>query len=363
MPQKPKRAGAIANYQPDSSTSGEIVEEDIQTSTTSEEEDESDTDSEPECLKAVDKYLAGEIDSSEFSHAMSSSSDETAIKEEYSELDEQITVDSSLAPEATTLTQDQPTSRFGRSRQPPKFYGNLIHSSIKGLIGIVTSEEANSYAIKDDESRANSSLITRAREAEIQGWRDFNVMNEVPRAEVPRGFQIIWTIWVDVWKEGEMGRRQVKSRLCVRRNEERIKIGQTFAPTVSRDVLLLSLTVMISNRWKIRSMDVEKAFLQSGSFDRKVFVRPPSESGVEPTKVWQLNVTAYGLTDAARKWYLRLEQTLLDCGFLMCQVEPAVFFMKDSRGKLKGIMVTHVDDFLYASDQQFLTAVEEMKKK
>ena len=47
----------------------------------------------------------------------------------------------------------------------------------------------------------------------------------------------------------------------------------------------------------------------------------------------------------------------------MCQVEPAVFFMKDSKVKLRAIMVNHVDDFLFARDQQFLTAVEELKKK
>ncbi len=110
-------------------------------------------------------------------------------------------------------------------------------------------------------------------------------------------------------------------------------------------------------------MDVEKAFLQSGNIDRKLFVRPPSESGTDPTKVWKLNVAAYGLTDAARRWYLKLKQTLLECGFLMCQVEPAVFFMKDSKGKLRGIIVTHVDDFLFGGDQQFIMAIEELKKK
>ena len=96
---------------------------------------------------------------------------------------------------------------------------------------MVTSEEADSYAIKEDERRANRSLITRAREVETQGWREFGVMEEVSRAGVPGGFQIIITIWVDVWKEGEMGKIQVKSRLCVRGNEERIEIGQIFALT------------------------------------------------------------------------------------------------------------------------------------
>ncbi len=110
-------------------------------------------------------------------------------------------------------------------------------------------------------------------------------------------------------------------------------------------------------------MDVEKAFLQSGSIDRKVFVRPPKEAGVDDQKVWQLNVAAYGLTDAARRWYLKLKETLLDCELMMCEVEPAVFYMRDSKEVLKGIMVTHVDDFLFAGEGKFLEAVYEIIRK
>ncbi len=103
-------------------------------------------------------------------------------------------------------------------------------------------------------------------------------MKEVPRNQIPAGYQIISTIWVDVWKEAEMGKRSVKSRLCVRGNEEKINIGQTLAPTVSRDILFSCLTIMITKRWKVQSMDLENAFLQSGAIDLKGYVRPPSWS-------------------------------------------------------------------------------------
>ncbi len=106
--------------------------------------------------------------------------------------------------------------------------------------------------VRDDERRTNKSLIDRAREAEIQGWRDYEVMSEVSRSQVPAGYQIISTIWVDVWKEAEMEKRTVKSRLCVRGNEEKIKIGHSFAPTVSRDILFSCLTIMISKKGSCR---------------------------------------------------------------------------------------------------------------
>ncbi len=160
-----------------------------------------------------------------------------------------------------------------------------------------------------------------------------------------------------------MGKRSVKSRLCVRGKEEKIKIGHTFAPTVSRDILFSCLTIMISKRWKIQSMDVEKAFLQSGAIDRNVFVRPPNEAGLDNQKIWQINAAAYSLTDAARKWYLKLKETLLDCGLRVCEVEPAVFYIRETKNCLKGIRVTHVDDFLFAGEGIFLDAFAKMKTK
>ena len=121
--------------------------------------------------------------------------------------------------------------------------------------------------------------------------------------------------------------------MYVRGNEEKITFGHTFAPTVS--ILFSCLTIMISKRWNLQSTDVEKAFLQSGAIDRKVYVRPPNEAGVDHQKVWQLNVAACGITDAARKWNLKLKETLLNCGLKMVEVEPAVFHMRDNKNSLK----------------------------
>ena len=39
--------------------------------------------------------------------------------------------------------------------------------------------------VKDSEFNANQSFIQRARETEISGWREFDVMKEVDRKEVP----------------------------------------------------------------------------------------------------------------------------------------------------------------------------------
>ncbi len=47
----------------------------------------------------------------------------------------------------------------------------------------------------------------------------------------------------------------------------------------------------------------------------------------------------------------------------MCEVEPAVFYMRDAKDSLKSIKVTHVDDFLFAGEEIFLDAIAKMKSK
>ena len=115
-----------------------------------------------------------------------------------------------------------------------------------------------------------------------------------------------------------------------------------------REILMACLSTMVNNRWKLHSMDVEKAFLQSGPIERIVYVRPPKEAGTSSETIWRLNTAAYGLTDAARKWYSRLYSILGELGLQRSATEPAVFYLKSNEGKLRGILITHVDDFCLA---------------
>ena len=72
---------------------------------------------------------------------------------------------------------------------------------------------------------------------------------------------------------------------------------------------------------------------------------------------------AYGLYDGARRWYLRVINTLEENG--MCQLtgDEATYFYRINN-KLEGIIVLHVDDFLVLGSDLFLsTVVENIKKK
>ena len=71
----------------------------------------------------------------------------------------------------------------------------------------------------------------------------------------------------------------------------------------------------------MHSLDVSAAFLQGDFIERTVYVIPPKK--FVPTRperqeaiLWKLVRPLYGLTDASRKWYFRMDKELTKLGCL-----------------------------------------------
>ena len=61
----------------------------------------------------------------------------------------------------------------------------------------------------------------------------------------------------------------------------------------------------------------------------------------------------YGLSDASRQFYLSVREEMLKLGCKQCVIEPSLFYKLSEEGKLEGLMVSHIDDFLHAGDSVF----------
>ena len=218
-------------------------------------------------------------------------------------------------------------TRSGRQTRQTKFFGNPIASNVKGIL---TCSEVDPSIVTAEDRRMNPDMVSRARAAEIEGWRKYNVFSEIDKKDLPEGSEVIGTRYVETWKLNDNGSRKMKARLVILGNQDS-KAGQlsTYAPTCSREVVMLSMHLMCSNNWSLYSMDIEKAFLQSREMVRDVFVKPPKEAGCGSETVWKLRKAAYGLGEAAKEWHETIKPILLDLGFKASKVEPAVFYMKD----------------------------------
>ena len=113
----------------------------------------------------------------------------------------------------------------------------------------------------------------------------------------------------------------------------------------------------MNSGFKVVSMDIRAAFLQAKKLDREVYVRPPEDIRKQG-KIWKLLKPLYGLDDASQKFYLKVKETLRELGLKMLPGDEA-FYYENRDGKLLGVVLSHVDDFTIAGEEEFVKRIVE----
>ncbi|XP_039011611.1 uncharacterized protein LOC120140699 [Hibiscus syriacus] len=113
----------------------------------------------------------------------------------------------------------------------------------------------------------------------------------------------------------------------------------------------------ITNKWPLRHVDVNNAFLH-GDWNEEVFMQQPpgfEQLAEDETKlVCKLHKALYGLRQAPRNWNNKLKDSLLQMGFQMSR-EYASLFISLAQGEVTYILV-YVDDIVITG--QSVTAIE-----
>ena len=97
------------------------------------------------------------------------------------------------------------------------------------------------------------------------------------------------------------------------------------------------MAIAANEGWTCETIDIKATFLQGKKLE-----------GV----IRKLEKAAYGLDDASRNWYFSVRDELLKLKCKQSSLDKAVF-QWTNHGKLEGIFVMHVDDFLYAGTKEF----------
>ena len=193
----------------------------------------------------------------------------------------------------------------------------------------------------------------------MNSWDAFDVYDEVSDNGQPR----TGTNWVLTEKSID-GDTAVKARLTVRGDQEDKSTVRKDSPTVRKGNVKIFCVVAAKEGWDIKSIDATCAFLQGAPMERSVYILPPKERRV-PGTLWELKKPVYGLTDAARGWYLALSEKVLEAGCVKCTVDPAMFIhfsTSNEQRKLEGIVLSHVDDLLHGGSSRFQHDVMETVK-
>lgn len=247
-------------------------------------------------------------------------------------------------------------SKGGRSTGRNKHYLNIQVEGEEKPKGVFWDKHVDVWKITDNieylvlftKSEELKQPVIEAKQCELRNWRKNQVYERVKNT----GQKAVSSRWVMTEKlipGSEVSK--IKMRLVCRGYEEDSSMFRTDSPTCTKESLRLAVSVIMSSQWQCRSLDVRSAFLQGFEMDRQVYMRPPV--GVEEKGyLWRLKRCPYGLKDAPRAWFRRVKCELDKLGVVSSVFDEALFYYKVD-DKLSGIMVLHVDDFLYGGDKRF----------
>ena len=197
------------------------------------------------------------------------------------------------------------------------------------------------FAVHVPSSQQSDEDVIQAKQDELKKLQSFDVYEEVDHNDQ----SCISTRWVVV-RKGSV----VKARLVARGFQENEEV-RVDSPTVGKSVSRICLTMAASKGWKIKTIDIKSAFLQSDSLDRDVFITPPKEAEISG-KIWKLKKCLYGLSDASRQFFISLSSELKRLGLVQSNLDHTLYLYFENK-ELRGMILTHVDDFLYCGADGF----------
>ena len=157
-------------------------------------------------------------------------------------------------------------------------------------------------------------------------------------ATLPAGRKAIGLKWVYRVKRDPTGNvDKHTARLVAKGYVQRqgVDFEEVFALVARMETVRLLLALAAHSGWEVHHMDVKSAFL-NGDLTEEVYVdQPPGyEVAGQEGKVLRLHKALYGLHEAPRAWYAKLDETLTSLGFTRSALEHAVYRRGNSHAQL-----------------------------
>ena len=132
---------------------------------------------------------------------------------------------------------------------------------------------------------------------------------------------------------------------------EGVDFEEVFAPVARMETVRLLLTLAAHSSWEVHHMDVKSAFL-NGDLAEEVYVaQPPGYVTVgKEQQVLRLQKALYGLRQAPRAWYAKLDESMSMLGFTRSPLEHAVYRRGNAHSFL--LVGVYVDDLIITGTDQ-----------
>ncbi|KAL3687453.1 hypothetical protein R1sor_013762 [Riccia sorocarpa] len=209
--------------------------------------------------------------------------------------------------------------------------------------GVTLSHEPDSYS-----EAVQSAAWREAIDREISALDKNQVWRPV---DLPPGKRPIMAKWIFKVKSGPEGVEPVfKARLVARGFQQicGLDYQETFAPVIKWTTLRLIISLVARHSWPLSHLDVRTAFLHGELQDEVYLTLPPGFKTSSPHIVFRLCKALYGLRQAPRAWYDKIDRFFRDAGLRRSDYDPSLYFSNEG-GEYVFILI-YVDDLLVTAN-------------
>ena len=211
------------------------------------------------------------------------------------------------------------------------------------------NNEPNSYLQAIQSSHRNQWEI--AMRSEIESIHNANTWTLVP---LPYGRQTVGSKWIYKIKRNSSGEiDKFKARLVAQgySQQEGVDFHETYAPVAKFSSIRGLLALVAWHDLHLHQMDVNTAFL-NGDIDCEVYMEQPQGfvAAGQENLVCKLNKSIYGLKQASRLWYQKIDSALIRHGFHKMHADQCMYYWSDDSNSTIIWLTIYVDDLLIASN-------------
>jgi len=166
-----------------------------------------------------------------------------------------------------------------------------------------------------------------------------------------------WVFKIKQKSDGTVDRYKARLVAKVYNQREGIDYEETFSPVVKPVTIRIIFSIVVSNNWIMKQLDISNAFLNGNLKELVYMTQPPMFVNPEyKDHVCLLKKSLYGLKQAPRVWFERLKYFLIELDFTDNISDPSLFTKVTPKCKM--FFLIYVDDIILTGSNSI--EVEEM---
>ena len=180
------------------------------------------------------------------------------------------------------------------------------------------------------------------------------VLEEVPRENIPRDVKSIRTMWVWAIKTDQYGYViRFKARIVTPGNRQRagIDFNETFSPVARMESFFLVVGLAAELGLNLYGGDINTAYLNAELKISQYVLNIDEFPCKNPDNLYLVRKALYGLRQSGRDWNEELDFWMIDHGYQRCSTEPSLYHRMKTNGIIVLVLV-YVDNILCATNDE-----------